>query len=198
MTASASTPSGFFAFVAQWNDPETRGPSDTSIAVTLSGKSPIAEQHLTGTFEAFYRSTRSRIYRATALALGRSDLALDATDEAMTRAAERWQEVGSYANPSGWVYRVAINWGRSRLRRLSRESAHLEFEPGYEQALPDPELLERVMSLPLDYRAVIVARFFLDWSVEETSEVLRLPVGTVKTRTHRALRRLRAGLERSE
>ena len=54
------------------------------------------------------------------------------------------------------------------------------------------------MSLPLDYRAVIVARFFLDWSVEETSEVLRLPVGTVKTRTHRALRRLRAGLERSE
>ncbi len=159
---------------------------------------PEADQHLGGSFETFYRSTRPRIFRALALALGNSDLALDATDEAMARAAERWTQVGSYDNPSGWVYRVAINWARSRLRRLTRERGRLEFEPGYEQAIPDPHLIERVMSLPINYRAVIVARFLLDWSVEETSEVLQVPIGTVKTRTHRALKRLRSGLEISE
>jgi DNA-directed RNA polymerase specialized sigma24 family protein len=116
----------------------------------------------------------------------------------MARAAQRWQEVSSYANPSGWVYRVAVNWGKSRLRRLSRETARLDFEPGYEDSVPDPQLIDSVLALPIDYRAVIVARFFLDWSVEETSQVLRLPVGTVKTRTHRALKRLRRGLENKE
>lgn len=157
-----------------------------------------ADQHLTGSFDAFYRSTRPRIFRAIALALGDSDLALDATDEAMTRAAEQWREVGGFDNPAGWVYRVALNWARSRLRRLTRERGRLHYEPGYEQAVPDPHLIERVMSLPLDYRAVIVARFLLDWSVEETAQVLQIPTGTVKTRTHRALKRLRRGLEGRE
>jgi len=163
-----------------------------------STTAPEADQHLGGSFEAFYRSTRPRIFRAAALALGDSDLALDATDEALARAAERWSQVGSYDNPAGWVYRVAINWARTRLRRLTRERGRLEFEPGYEQAIPDPHLIARVMSLPINYRAVIVARFLLDWSVEETSDVLQIPVGTVKTRTHRALKRLRSGLEVGE
>lgn len=142
-------------------------------------------------FESFYGATRPRIFRAVALVLGDTDVALEATEEAMTRAAERWQAVGRYDNPAGWVYRVALNWARTHLRRLARERGALEFEPGYEQKLPDPELMEAVMTLPTGYRAVIVARFFLDWSVDETSRVLQIPEGTVKTRTHRALKRLR-------
>lgn len=146
-------------------------------------------------FEAFYGITRPRIYRAVALVLGDSDVALDATEEAMTRAAERWHEVGTYQNPAGWVYRVAINWARTHLRRLSRERGTLRFEPGYEERLPEPELLEAVLSLPTDYRVVVIARFLLDWSVEETAAALEMPQGTVKTRTHRALQRLRRAME---
>jgi RNA polymerase sigma-70 factor (ECF subfamily) len=146
-------------------------------------------------FETFYRLSRPKVYRAVALALGNSDLALDATDEAMARAAARWHDVGVYDNPSGWVYRVAVNWARSRLRRLTRERGALEFEPGYEQELPDPELVDAVMSLPLSYRSVIVARFFLDLSVSQTADALQIPQGTVKTRTHRALAKLRRMVE---
>jgi RNA polymerase sigma-70 factor (ECF subfamily) len=151
--------------------------------------------HLRGSFETFYSVTRPRIFRAVALVLGNSDVALDATEEAMTRAAERWGDVGRYDNPAGWVYRVALNWARTQLRQLARERDGLEFEPGYEQSLPDPELIEAVMALPTKYRAVIVARFFLDWPVEETAKVLEIPEGTVKTRTHRALKRLRMAIE---
>jgi len=160
-----------------------------------AGAVPAADHFLAGSFESFYRTTRPRIFRAVALVLGNSDLALDATDEAMTRAAERWGVVGRYDNPAGWVYRVALNFAYSRLRRLSRERARLDFEPNYEDAIPDPHLLEQVLSLPTGYRAVIVARFLLDWSVEETSSALQIPQGTVKTRTHRALRKLRRALE---
>jgi RNA polymerase sigma-70 factor (ECF subfamily) len=146
-------------------------------------------------FETFYGVTRPRIFRAVALVLGDSDVALDATEEAMTRAAERWGEVGTYQNPAGWVYRVAINWARTHLRRLSRERGTLRFEPGYEERLPEPELVEAVLSLPADYRTVVVARFLLDWSIEETAMALAIPEGTVKTRTHRALQRLRKAME---
>lgn len=151
--------------------------------------------HLRASFETFYSVTRPRIFRAVALVLGNSDVALDATEEAMTRAAERWRDVGRYDNPAGWVYRVALNWARTHLRRLARERDGLEFEPGYEQSLPDPELIGAVMALPTKYRAVIVARFFLDWPVEETARALEIPEGTVKTRTHRALKRLRMAIE---
>ena len=92
-------------------------------------------------FETFYGVSRARIFRAVALVLGDSDIALDATEEAMTRAAERWGEVGTYENPAGWVYRVALNWARTHLRRLARERGSLQLEPGYEQRLPDPEVL---------------------------------------------------------
>lgn len=164
--------------------------------VTHTSTSVSEAEQPGASFETFYSVTRPRIFRAVALVLGDTDFALDATEEAMTRAAERWQEVGRYDNPAGWVYRVALNWARSHIRRFSREQDALEFEPGYEQTLPDPELMEAVKRLPMGYRSVIVARFLLDWSVEETARVLAIPEGTVKARTHRALKRLRKTMER--
>jgi len=163
--------------------------------VSHTPRSVSEADQLGGSFETFYKATRPRIFRAVALVLGETDVALDATEEAMTRAAERWPVVGRYDNPAGWVYRVALNWARTHLRRLTRERGALVFEPGYEQRLPDPELIDAVLTLPTGYRAVIVARFFLDWSVEETALVLQIPEGTVKTRTHRALKRLRKVIE---
>jgi RNA polymerase sigma factor (sigma-70 family) len=164
---------------------------DTSLSV------PQADRHLGASFETFYAVARPRIFRAIALVLDNSDVALDATEEAMTRAAERWHDVGGYDNPAGWVYRVALNWARTHLRGIARERNRLMFEPGYEHTLPDPQLIEAVRALPTRYRAVVVARFFLDWSVDETARVLQIPTGTVKTRTHRALQRLRSAIEES-
>lgn len=163
--------------------------------MTNTSTSVSEADHFGTSFETFYGMTRARIFRAVAVVVGDTEVALEATDEAMTRAAERWRDVGEYDNPAGWVYRVALNWARTHLRRLSRERGTLQFEPGYEQRLPNPELIEAVRALPTSYRAVIVARFFLDWSVEETARVLQIPEGTVKTRAHRALTKLRRALE---
>ena len=71
-------------------------------------------------FEAFYRDGYADIARALAVTLGDLDLAQEATDEAMVRAYVRWQKIGAYDNPGGWVYRVGLNWARSARRRLGR------------------------------------------------------------------------------
>jgi DNA-directed RNA polymerase specialized sigma24 family protein len=56
-------------------------------------------------------------------------------------------------------------------------------------------LLRACRLLPTAQRAVLVLRFWEDRSIEETAAVLGCSAGTVKSNTHRALRRLRAMLE---
>jgi RNA polymerase sigma factor (sigma-70 family) len=151
-----------------------------------------------GAFEEFYRSERTTILRAVAFALDDVDLAAEAVDEALARAYERWSEVGTMANRAGWVYRVALNHARNRLRR--RRLERRKPPPGGRGAadieeVADPVIARALAGLPLDLRSVIVLRYHLDWQVDDIAAALDCPAGTVKSRLHRALRRLETMLE---
>jgi len=146
-------------------------------------------------FDRFYEGCHVKMFRALVLVLGDRNLAAEAMDESFARAFERWESVGGYRNPEGWVYRVALNWSRSQLRKRHREVVGLVGDSVYEPRVGDPEVLEAVEALRFKYRAVIVCRFFLDWSIDQTAEALRIPAGTVKTRQHRAVSRLRKSLK---
>ncbi|MEM7142274.1 MAG: sigma factor-like helix-turn-helix DNA-binding protein [Actinomycetota bacterium] len=146
-------------------------------------------------FEDFYAASYARIAAGVAATVGDADLAADATDEAMTRAYPRWERIGGYDNPAGWVYRVAVNWATSRRARLRRrlpwrEPTTVELGP-----LADPELDAAIRSLPIEFRSVVVCRFLLDWSVDQTADALDVSPGTVKSRLSRALDRLRAEVQ---
>lgn len=145
-------------------------------------------------FDAFYRGRYTTLSRALILAIGDRDLAVEATDEAFTRAIERWSEVSKYDNPDGWVYRVGVNWAKTRLKKRSATPTGLLDQDSYLDDLPEPELFAAVEALPIKLRAVVVARFFLDWSVGQTAVALDIPEGTVKTRQARAIRRLKRKL----
>lgn len=141
-----------------------------------------------GPFEAFYSQHRDRLYRALTMALRDRSLAIEATDEAMTRAYERWTDVAGYANPAGWVYRVAFNWATSSLRKRRRETiAEPRDIPFNDTDVTDPKLIEALGSLSTDHRSVVVMRYFLDWSTEDMAQALDVAPGTVKSRLHRAL-----------
>ncbi|HEX2369245.1 MAG TPA: sigma-70 family RNA polymerase sigma factor [Acidimicrobiia bacterium] len=148
-----------------------------------------------GRFEEFYTANWERIYRALAVMLRNPDLAAEATDEAMTRAFQRWAVIRSYDNPTGWVYRVALNWARSRLRRHSREYSGDGTDSAYEPVLPEPEVHRAIAALPDHHREVVVLRYLLDWSEGDIAAALGVPAGTVKSRLNRALSRLREELE---
>ena len=145
--------------------------------------------------EAFYRRHAEQVRQALCLALGDLDLGTEAADEAMARACERWSEIGEYDNPVGWAYRVGLNWARTHQRRYRwRHRGPVPDRPV--MAVPgDPDLAEALARLSLDHRSVVVCRFYLDWSVEETAAALGLPDGTVKSRLRRALDVLHRQLE---
>lgn len=148
-------------------------------------------------FEDFYRSRREQVFRGLAITLRDRELAADATDEAMARAYQRWRTVRSYANPEGWVYRVGLNWARSRLRKSRREIAGFRFDDraGHTPVPSDPGLSAALAELPLQQRSVVVLRFYFDLSTEQVAKALGVPKGTVKSRLSRALERLGQSVE---
>jgi len=145
----------------------------------------------TQSFEAFCLRENERLANALALALDHRELGRDAAAEAMARAWERWSTVGEYDNVAGWCYRVGLNWARSRLRRRRREVT-TAFPPEAPQAdaLPDDTITIALARLSTDHRAVIVGRFYLDWSEAQLADALEIPTGTAKSRLSRALEQL--------
>lgn len=145
-------------------------------------------------FDEFYGRVRPDLARALSLALGDVDLAVEAVDEAMVRAYERWPTVSRLDRPEGWVYRVAMNWALSILRRR-RRSDHRLYDPGSDTAaVSDPDVHAALGELDVKHRTVIVCRHLLGWSVAETAVALKVREGTVKSRLHRAHRILQASL----
>jgi RNA polymerase sigma factor (sigma-70 family) len=146
-------------------------------------------------FEDFYRSARPGMARALAFALGDADLAAEATDEAMTRAYERWHTVSTLDRPEAWVFRVGMNWALSILRRRRRK-VHKLYESGVVDApsVSDPAVHAALGSLDPKHRSVVVCRHLLGWSVAEVAAALQIREGTVKSRLHRATRALQSQL----
>lgn len=106
-----------------------------------------------------------------------------------------------------WLMRIVINEAKNAARSAGRRRAAANrlawLGPGehstdpVESTLSEErrrDLLAAVHTLPAAQQQVIACRFFLDMDESETAAALRLPVGTVKSRLHRALRRLRARL----
>lgn len=146
---------------------------------------------LAGSFDAFFGANHASIVRALALALGNDDLGRDAASEGFARALQRWAKVSRYDNPAGWVYRVGLNWARSRRRKTVRET-ELTAAPrnGVAAVERDLRVLPALQRLSDDHRDVVVAKYYLDWSEQRIADALDIRPGTVKSRLSRALQRL--------
>lgn len=149
-------------------------------------------------FGQFYGENIAQLARALTATLGDANIAQEAAQEAMARACERWQKISQYDNPTGWCYRVAMNWATSRWRKRRREVMDFtEVMPSSTTDVGnlDDGLISALLKLPMDQREVIVLRLVQDWSIAETAAALGIAEGTVQSRYSRALARLRRDLE---
>lgn len=142
-------------------------------------------------FVVFYERTRAPLHRALTATLGDPQLAADAGDEAMARAAERWTRVSQLQRPDGWVYRVGVNWASSWRRKWARRpTLPAEALDRHHLDASAQDLVAMLAPLPLPQRQMLVLRHVLGYSTAETAAALGVAEGTVKSGLHRARRRL--------
>jgi RNA polymerase sigma-70 factor (ECF subfamily) len=127
----------------------------------------------------------------------------DAVQDASISAWRRQRSLRDPARFDAWFERILINQCRDQLRRRKRAVRVAAPPIGFERPGPRPETgtdadLDRAIeALDVDHRIVVVMRYWQDRTVEDIAVRLGIPSGTVKSRLHHALRRLRMQLEAS-
>jgi RNA polymerase sigma-70 factor (ECF subfamily) len=148
-------------------------------------------------FEDFFHAHYERLLRVLYLSTGSRHEAEDLAQDAFVRVYERWSRVGAIENPAGYLYRVALNAHRSKLRRVrvaARKALRLRPEPLADphDAAEDRVTVRRALAtLPAGQRKAVVLVDWLDLTDTEAGEVLGLSPGAVRTRLHRARAALR-------
>lgn len=148
-------------------------------------------------FAEFVRDRHVQLLRYAYLLCGDSHLAEDLVQDALERTGMAWRRIRKQEDPEGYVRRVVTNRYLNRLRSLRRERlVHEPPETGYlDSEPPDRTLLRMLSDLPRQQRAVMVMRYYLDYSEAQIADTLGCSPGTVKSTASRAIARLRQQLE---
>ncbi|PWW20010.1 RNA polymerase sigma (SigW) subunit [Cytobacillus oceanisediminis] len=154
---------------------------------------------------------KDKVFQICYRMLGNRHEAEDIAQEAFLRAYVNISSFNIELKFSTWLYRIATNLCIDRIRKkkpdyyLDAEVAGTDGLNMYSQIASDTRLPEddveslelqetiqrEISKLPEKYRSVIVLKYIEELSLNEISETLDLPLGTVKTRIHRGREALR-------
>ncbi|MEP6865882.1 MAG: sigma-70 family RNA polymerase sigma factor [Deltaproteobacteria bacterium] len=168
-------------------------------------------------FRELIEAHRDRVFNITFRMLGNRADAEDVAQEVFVQVFKTIETFRGDSKFSTWLYRIAINQSKNRIkylaRRHERDRDELdESSNGQHGAIGAPQpkspdralesvqmekvLQEAIAELDEDQRIVVVLRDIEDLSIEEICKICDLADGTVKSRLHRARAVLRKKLQR--
>lgn len=130
-------------------------------------------------------------------------LAEDIAQETFIRVFRNWDKFRGECAVSTWIYRIAANLCRDRLRSRAWRSLVFNWDTPEPRETSDDlgekvadrsvheKVTDAVMALPPHYREVIALFYYQELSVGEIAEMLQESPGTIKSRLHRARHLLR-------
>jgi RNA polymerase sigma-70 factor (ECF subfamily) len=162
----------------------------------------------TEAFEILVRRHEKTIFNLVYRMLGDYDEAAEISQEVFLSAFRAVGQFRGEANFSTWLYRIALNHASTRRKSLgTRQQRMLPLEnanplsdpqPGPPEILEKQEIRERVQlalnQLDPEDAVVILLRDLQDVPYDEVARMLEIPVGTVKSRLHRARQALKSRL----
>lgn len=145
---------------------------------------------------------------------GDSDQADDLVQETFLRAFRFWDKFEKGTNSKSWLFSIMKNTFINEYRKTSREPSKVDYDDiqnFYENiksdevktqhsqedafsTLLDDEVSDAITKLPEDFRTVIILSDIEGFSYEEIADFVDCPVGTVRSRLHRARKMLYATL----
>jgi RNA polymerase sigma-70 factor, ECF subfamily len=166
----------------------------------------LVELARNGDHEAFaglVRDAAVRLDGAARLILRDPELARDAVQEALIRA---WRDLSGLRDPErfdAWLHRLTVNACLDLARRRRRRAREIELTSLHTPAVIDGagafaerELLaDALRRLDPEWRAIVVMHFYLGMPLPDVAATLGIPLGTAKSRLHRAVALMRTTLE---
>lgn len=164
-------------------------------------------------FSLLVQRYQRRIFNLVYRMVQNYDEASEITQDAFLAA---WQGLPAFrgdARFATWLYRIAYNCALRQLESRKRETAlhaALQAEAEHAQDVEDSQAVadktldeherqemvqEYLAHLPSKYRSVLILRHHLEMSYEEMAEILKMPVGTIKTHLFRARNLLKERLQ---
>ena len=162
----------------------------------------------TDAFEILIRRHQKTIFNLIYRMLGDYDEAAEISQEAFLSA---YRAIGTFrgdANFSTWLYRIALNHAATRRKSLNTRQQHSvamenvepasDPHPGPAESMEKKEIRQRVQQalnrLDPEDATIILLRDLQDVPYDEVARTLEIPIGTVKSRLHRARQALRSQL----
>ena len=154
-------------------------------------------------FAMLYDQYKQLVYRAACLMLDDPQDAEDALQEVFIRV---YRSLASYDGAKGafttWLHQITVNTCLNRHRHRRRrpkllqygeiEQTRLSQNPSFVEGIAEDQILQQALGKLSDkLRVVVILHYGLEMSYAEMAQVLKLPLGTVKSRVHEALNVLR-------
>jgi RNA polymerase sigma-70 factor, ECF subfamily len=198
--------------------PAPRRPNDRTTTVNADDQQLVADclQGHTAAFGELVQRYQDRLFNTVYRLLDNAEDAQDVVQDAFIHA---YQSLNSFKGDSlffTWLYRIAVNtaisWKRKRrmvLRfQLDREdgavmepqdvSAGHEPSHALEQAEEERRIQEALNRVSPEHRTVLILKDMEGQKYEDMAEILGVPIGTIRSRLHRARLDLREVLEQME
>ena len=166
------------------------------------------QQGDTDSFEVLVRRHQKAIFNLVYRLLGNYDEAAEVAQEVFLSAFKSIHQFRGEANFSTWLYRIGLNHASTRRKSLNNTQQHhipLDGTEVIADGAVDPaknfehkEIQQRVQqalnSLDPEDARIVLLRDLQDIPYEDVAEMLDIPVGTVKSRLHRARQALKTSL----
>ena len=166
-----------------------------------------------GAFEALFRQYQKLVFRTAYLITGDAETAKDVMQEVFVSV---WKSRHTFNPEKGrfttWLHRITVN--RCSRRHSHKQPPSFSLEQAESKGLllqsgdipaeavitreEYAHLMKALAALDTKHRSVVVLRYFSELSCEEIAKVAEIPLGTVKSRLHYALKSLRQELSAGE
>ena len=147
-------------------------------------------------FDDFFREEHERLFKALYFVTGVRADAEELMQDAFLRLWERWDRIETIDDPTGYLFRVALNGFRMRRRRAATAVRRLIPVPEIRDVFLEAEMRADVRALLLGctprQRAALVLVDLLGYPSEEAAHILRVRPSTVRVLTSKGRRALRA------
>ncbi len=152
-------------------------------------------------FETFFESEKSALFRALCLVTRNRAEAEELTQDAFLSVFERWDQVRRMDDPSGYLYRTAMNafrtWHRRATLGLKRTIGLTPSDDRMAEVESEDLVVRALAPLSPRQRAAVVLVDLLGYSSEEAGHVLGIRAATVRTHAARAHSDLRKWVDAS-